>query len=49
MDATQVWSSVCAEPDGNVEPEHNAGRTAHQILLAMTGQCPWCGEEVTER
>jgi hypothetical protein len=39
--------SACSEPEGDevVDTEHGVDR-AHDVMIELTGQCPWCG--VTE-
>jgi hypothetical protein len=36
--------SECPEPEGQVEVFPDLG-TAHDVMLAEQGYCPWCGEE----
>lgn len=35
--------NTCPEPDGN-EFANGTFQTQHEIMLKLTGQCPWCGE-----
>jgi hypothetical protein len=32
----------CTEPGGN---DDVAGDSAHDTMIELTGQCPWCGTE----
>lgn len=36
-------SRSCPEPDGREVVD--GADTAHDVMLAATGQCPWCGAE----
>lgn len=38
----------CSEPDGNNPVEldgDGATAPAHLVMLALTGECPWCGQD----
>jgi len=44
---TNTRISDCPEPDGRlvVVLSSTERSTAHDVMLAETGECPWCGGE----
>lgn len=36
-------ADTCPEPDGQEQPIHDEPRTTHELMIQLTGQCPWCG------
>lgn len=41
--AVVIPQSNCSEPDGQERIGSDEDLTKHQAMIAMGGQCPWCG------
>jgi hypothetical protein len=40
----------CPEPDGRVLvdlPSQGGADSAHNVMVNLTGECPWCGTDAT--